>query len=179
MLTQKVFSRPQPATCFCESLRSSDGHDLLPVILNVLSSRSFEPFSILGPLRFFGGYFGEHAPWHHVLCRSRVNYNGDFLPRPLSSSSDLWDQVIESSACSSSSSSAKSEMLVLDQPALHLVILFLLGQHHSPSSSGVSKHAGSSASCPSSSLSHDVCSSSSMLLVHLYGQFIPICPCSP
>ena len=51
-----------------ESLRGSSGHDLMPVVLDVLSPWSFEPFPVLGPLRLFGGYFGKHAPWHHVLA---------------------------------------------------------------------------------------------------------------
>ena len=52
------------------------------------------------------------------------------------------------------------------------MILFLLGRHHSPSSSSVPRLASSSAFSPSGSLSHDekCSSSSSMLLAHLYGQ---------
>ena len=72
-------------------------NDLLPVIHGVPSSWSFEPFAILGPRRFLSGYFWEPAPRHHVLRRPRVGYLGDFLPRPLSSASVSWDQVIQSS----------------------------------------------------------------------------------
>ena len=85
-MAREVFSRLQPATCSCLRIfRGSDGHDLLPIILDVLSAWSFEPFSIW-----------EHAPRHHVL-RSRVDDNGDFSPRPRSSSIVSWDQMIQSS----------------------------------------------------------------------------------
>ena len=63
----------------------------------------------------------------------------------------------------------------------HPVALLFLGQHHSPSSSSAYNLSISCASSPSGSLSHDEpwSSSSSMLLAHFYGQFTPMCPCSP
>ena len=85
----------RPRALAYESSRSSEGHNLLRILLEVLSSWSFELHSIPGPLWFLGGYVGEDAPRHHVLCRSRVDYNGHFLSRPLSSSSVSWVQVIQ------------------------------------------------------------------------------------
>ena len=39
-----------PRVLAYKPFRSSDGHDLLSIVLDVLSSWSFESFSILGPL---------------------------------------------------------------------------------------------------------------------------------
>ena len=73
-----------PRALAYESFRSSSGH--------TFSSWSFEPLTILGSL-----HFGKHAPRLHGLRHSRVDCDGDFLPRPLSSSGVSLDQIVQAS----------------------------------------------------------------------------------
>ena len=99
MPTQVVFSHLQPVTCSCvfKPFRTSDGHDLLSVVLHVLSSWSFEPFPILGYFRILCGYVGKPAVRHYGPRCSRVDHHGGFLPCPLCSSFVSLDQMVESS----------------------------------------------------------------------------------
>ena len=148
----------------------------------MLPSWSFEPFPFLDlsvssvdfSVNMLLGITFSAAP--------ESNCSGDFVPRPLSSSVSC-DQVIQSSRLLFFVVLGKMVECWswINSPSPHLVILFLLWQRHTPSSSGVSKLASYSAYSSSGSLSHNEpwSSSSSFLLVHWYGQFIPICPCSP
>ena len=49
------------------------------VILNVLSSWSFDSLPILGPLSFLCGHVGKYDLRHYVLRCSRINHDCDFL----------------------------------------------------------------------------------------------------
>ena len=98
----KVLSQtPKNAVFDPRSYSKGPNHALKKVLTNetpcidALFSWSFEPFSVLGPLCSFSGYFWEHAPRLHVLRCPRVDCNSDFLPR--SSSSVSRDKMIQSS----------------------------------------------------------------------------------
>ena len=166
--------RDLPRAPACKSLKGPDGHHLLPIILDVLSPWSFEslPIPFLRWTSRETCSLASHAApesnttvtFFHVHCSQHFVGRSDSVPQTLAHLHHLQrgggmlavDQPPAPSSDPVSPGRAPFSFIVGRLQTRKFFCLFLL-QAHSPTCS----------------------SSSSMLLAHLYGQFTPICPCSP
>ena len=163
-----------------KSLKGPNGHDRLPVVLDVLHLVPWILFHSWTSLFAWSLSRETCFSASHSLLLLSLPPRWPFHQDPAAFRETKWFSPLDT--CSSSSSSARKWTAGRESTLLpHLVTLPFLGQHYCPSSSCVSMLASSSAFSPSSSLTHDDVwsSSSSVLLAHLYGQFTPMCPCSP
>ena len=131
---------------------------------------------ILGSFRFLCGYFGKQALRHDVLrCFSSVS-TGLHLRFV-----EPHGSVIQTPALLHRPLPRSGRLAFVPLAFSTWWFCFVWANTTLPHHHALPRRASSSGFSPSSSLSHDELwsSSSSMLLVHLCGQFTPMCLCSP